>query len=61
MVSQSALRGYVLEELLAWLLRGSGYTLLVHESQDPEALCGAPSRARDVERRCGRSSPKPTT
>ncbi len=32
------LRGYLLEEALAWLLRSSGYRLLVHESQDPEEL-----------------------
>lgn len=34
----SALRGYLLEESLAWLLRFSGYRLLVHEDQDPEEL-----------------------
>ncbi len=39
MISHAALRGYVLEELLAWLLQRSGYSLLVDESQDPAALC----------------------
>lgn len=34
----SALRGYVLEELLAALLKNSGYDLLVDESQDPVVL-----------------------
>lgn len=38
MVKGSALRGYLLEEALAWLLRSSGYRLLVHASQDPEEL-----------------------
>ncbi|AEW93752.1 MULTISPECIES: PDDEXK family nuclease [Streptomycetaceae] len=38
MVKGSALRGYLLEEALAWLLRSSGYRLLVHGSQDPEEL-----------------------
>lgn len=41
MILHAALRGYVLEELLAWLLRRSGYALLVDESQDPAALCKA--------------------
>lgn len=38
MVKDSALRGYLLEESLAWLLRFSGYRLLVHENQDPVEL-----------------------
>ncbi|MFF6996903.1 hypothetical protein ACFY93_18390 [Streptomyces sp. NPDC008313] len=38
MIKGAALRGYLLEEALAWLLRSSGYRLLVHESQDPEEL-----------------------
>lgn len=38
MVSLSSLRGYVLEELLASLLKSSGYDLIVHSSQDPAAL-----------------------
>ncbi|MFJ3793627.1 hypothetical protein [Kitasatospora sp. NPDC090091] len=38
MVKGAVLRGYLLEEALAWLLRSSGYRLLVHESQDPEEL-----------------------
>jgi hypothetical protein len=38
MLTKAALRGYLLEEVLAWLLRGSGYRLLVHPSQDPAEL-----------------------
>jgi hypothetical protein len=38
MLTKAALRGYLLEEVLAWLLRGSGYRLLVHQSQDPDEL-----------------------
>jgi hypothetical protein len=38
MLSKAALRGYLLEEVLAWLIRGSGYRLLVHQSQDPDEL-----------------------
>ncbi|MEV0367350.1 restriction endonuclease [Nocardia fusca] len=38
MVSPSALKGYLLEEALAWLLRSSGYRLLVHADQDPVEL-----------------------
>ncbi len=38
MARDSALRGYLLEESLAWLLRFSGYRLLVHEDQDPVEL-----------------------
>ncbi|WP_067181583.1 restriction endonuclease [Microtetraspora niveoalba] len=38
MVKDSVLRGYLLEESLAWLLRFSGYRLLVHEDQDPAEL-----------------------
>lgn len=37
-IKGSALRGYLLEESLAWLLRSSGYRLLVHEDQDPVEL-----------------------
>ncbi|MFF6786837.1 hypothetical protein [Streptomyces sp. NPDC012510] len=37
-MSDSSLRGYLLEESLAWLLRSSGYRLLVHEKQDPADL-----------------------
>jgi hypothetical protein len=40
-ISESALRGYVLEELLAAYLKSSGYDLLVDEKQDAAALCGA--------------------
>lgn len=38
MITQATLRGYLLEEVLAWLLRGSGYRLLADQSQDPEEL-----------------------
>ncbi|KMS71113.1 hypothetical protein ACM01_28775 [Streptomyces viridochromogenes] len=38
MLKDSSLRGYLLEESLAWLLRFSGYRLLVHENQDPVEL-----------------------
>jgi hypothetical protein len=37
-VSVDALRGFVLEELLARLLYDNGYRLLVSEQQDPDAL-----------------------
>lgn len=38
MATDAVLRGYLLEESLAWLLRFSGYRLLVHEDQDPGEL-----------------------
>lgn len=38
MISEAALKGYLLEEALAWVLHGSGYRLLVHKSQDPGEL-----------------------
>ena len=38
MVTESALRGYVLEEILARLLSRSGYRLLAEASQDADAL-----------------------
>ena len=38
MLHPATLKGYLLEEVLAWLLRGSGYRLLVDESQDPDEL-----------------------
>lgn len=38
MITVEALRGYVLEELLATLLHASGYRLLVNARQDPDAL-----------------------
>lgn len=41
MAKRSALRGYLLEEALAWLLRHSGYWLLVDEQQDRAELRGA--------------------
>ena len=34
MATRALLRGYLLEEALAWLMRSSGYRLLVHEDQD---------------------------
>lgn len=38
MIAVSTLRGYLLEEVLAWLLRGSGYRLLDNAAQDPAEL-----------------------
>ena len=38
MITLEALRGYILEELLAKLLKTSGYELLVSAHQDPDAL-----------------------
>jgi hypothetical protein len=38
MTYRAVLRGYLLEEALAWLLRNSGYRLLVHANQDPDEL-----------------------
>lgn len=38
MIRESALRGYLLEETLAWLLRSSAYELLVSADQDPAEL-----------------------
>lgn len=46
MIRESQLRGYLLEEALAWLLRNSGYRLLVDESQDPVELVGSGSALR---------------
>jgi Restriction endonuclease len=43
MLQSATLRGYLLEEVLAWLLRGSGYRLLVDESQDHAELKNGPS------------------
>ena len=37
-ISPEALAGYILEELLAYLLRNAGYRLLTDESQDPREL-----------------------
>jgi len=37
-LARDTLRGYVLEEVLAFLIRNTGYRLLVHKSQDPEEL-----------------------
>lgn len=37
-ISKEALRGYLLEEAIAYLIRGTGYTLLVDKSQDPIEL-----------------------
>jgi hypothetical protein len=38
MTYRAVLRGYLLEEALAWLLRNSGYRLLVDPSQDTDEL-----------------------
>lgn len=37
-VTPAALRGYLLEEALAWLLRGSGYRLIPDAAEDPFEL-----------------------
>ncbi|WP_017756524.1 PDDEXK family nuclease [Calidifontibacillus oryziterrae] len=37
-ISKESLMGYLLEEALAFLIRNTGYKLLVHESQDPTEL-----------------------
>ncbi|MET7423637.1 hypothetical protein [Dactylosporangium sp. NPDC005555] len=41
MATEAAIRGYLLEEALAWLLRRSGYELLVHNELDPELAWGS--------------------
>ncbi len=38
MATEAAIRGYLLEEAIAWLLRRSGYKLLVDENDDPQEL-----------------------
>lgn len=37
-ISKEALRGYLLEEALAYLIKNTGYNLLVDERQDPQEL-----------------------
>lgn len=37
-ISKETLRGYLLEEVLAYLIRNAGYKLLVDKSQDPREL-----------------------
>lgn len=37
-VSRDTLRGYILEEVLAYLIQNTGYRLLVHPDQDPQEL-----------------------
>jgi len=37
-LSREALRGYILEEVLAYLIRNTGYRLLVDKDQDPQEL-----------------------
>jgi hypothetical protein len=37
-ITKEAIQGYILEEVLAYLIRHTGYDLLVEPSQDPEAL-----------------------
>jgi len=37
-ITRDALRGYILEEVLAYLVSGAGYRLLVHPDQDPDNL-----------------------
>ena len=38
MATEAAIRGYLREEAIAWLLGRSGYQLLVDESDDPQDL-----------------------
>jgi hypothetical protein len=37
-ITSDSLRGYILEEVLAYLISGTGYRLLVHPDQDPDNL-----------------------
>jgi len=37
-ITKEALRGYILEEILAYLIKNTGYNLLVDQSQDSEEL-----------------------
>jgi hypothetical protein len=37
-ISKETLRGYILEEVLAYLIRNTGYELLVYSAQDPDEL-----------------------
>ncbi len=37
-ISRDALRGYILEEVLAYLIRNAGYRLLVRPEDDPQSL-----------------------
>lgn len=37
-ISKEALQGYILEEMLAYLIRNTGYRLLVDDVQDPQEL-----------------------
>jgi hypothetical protein len=37
-ISRDTLRGYILEEILAYLIRNTGYRLLVNDTQDPQEL-----------------------
>ncbi len=37
-ISKETLKGYILEEVLAYLIRRTGYKLLVHPDQDPQDL-----------------------
>jgi hypothetical protein len=37
-ITSDSLRGYILEEVLAYLISGAGYNLLVHPDQDPDNL-----------------------
>ena len=46
MATRAMLRGYLLEETLAWLLRESGYQLLVDAVQDPVELVADGSTLR---------------
>ena len=37
-ISRESLKGYILEEVLAYLIRNSGYRILADQSQDPDSL-----------------------
>jgi hypothetical protein len=45
-ITDAQIRGYLLEEALAWLMRNSGYDLLVHEQQDLDELVSKGSELR---------------
>lgn len=46
MISKSSLMGYILEELIAYLIRNTGYRLLVDQSQDRHSLINGPNGLR---------------
>ena len=46
MFTETQLRGYLLEETLAWLLQDSGYALLTSREDDPDELLGETGNLR---------------